>query len=141
MSAARRRGPWWLLPLVALVAGIAVERLVVTDEEQIERLLADAFRAVKDREPERLRPLLADDFEHEGRGPDEAVAEVRRQIQRHAPTLLELEHGAIVVARDRAEVEVRVRAFAYGAGWTARVRLTLAEGPDGWLVLSAVRTE
>jgi hypothetical protein len=139
--AQRRLAGGWPLLLLALGLGFLVERLVVTDTEAIEALLDEARAALKERAVERLRPLLAEDFQHAGRGPDEAVAEARRLIERHRPTLLEIDPGPIVVGRGRAEVDVRVRALAYGGGYVGGLRLVLAQDPDGWRILSAEQVD
>ena len=132
----RRLAGGWPLVLLALGLGVLVERLVVTDTEAIEALLDSAQAALRERALERLRPLLSEDFEHSGRGPDEAVEEARRLIERHRPTLLEIDPGPIVLDRGRAEVDVSVRALAYGGGYTGSLRLVLRHEDTGWRVLS-----
>jgi hypothetical protein len=136
---ARRSG--LLLLLVAAGLGLVVERLVVTDEEAVAQVIDDAIRGLKDRTPRRLLPLLAESFRFEGRTPEETVDFVQRMLDRHKPTLLELERGAIVTSRSRAEATVHVRALAYGGGWVGRVTLALEEGPDGWRIVEALRAE
>lgn len=140
MNPVSRRSGWVLLLLAATV-GLVVERLVVTDEEAVARVLDDAIRGLKDRTPRRLLPLLAESFRFEGRTPEETVDFVTRLLDRHKPTLLELERGAIVTARSRAEATVHVRALGYGGGWFGRVTLALEEGPHGWRIVQALRAE
>jgi hypothetical protein len=119
------------------VVGFAIERLVVTDTEAIENLLADAFRSVKSRELTRLRPLLSEDFRYRDRGPDDAVSEAVRLVERHKPTLIELSRGPIVVAAPNAEAEVDVRVFGHGGAWLGRLVLTLRKEDGTWRVLTA----
>jgi|GEM_PF-6871712 len=133
----RRLAGGWPLVLLALGLGVLVERLVVTDTETIEALLERAQAALRERAPERLRQLLSEDFEHSGRGPDEAVEEARRLIERHRPTLIEIDPGPIVVGRGQAEVDVVVRALAYGGSSWWGFRLVLRHEDSGWRVLSA----
>src|SRR5262245_56716570 len=100
--------------LLAVGLGILIERLVVTDAEAIEALLEEANDAAKDREWRRLRPLLSDDFTWQGRDADATVAEIERLAERNRPTWIEMRWGAIAPARLRCDVEVEVRAAAYG---------------------------
>lgn len=137
----RRLAGGWPLVLLALGLGVLVERLVVTDTEAIEALLDSAQEALRERALERLRPLLSEDFEHSGRGPDEAVEEARRLIERHRPTLLEIDPGPIVVGRGRAEVDVVVRTLAYGGGTRWGFRLVLRQESSDWQILSAEQVE
>jgi hypothetical protein len=121
--------------LLALGIGVLVERLVVTDTEAVEALIADAFDRLKERDVTGLRPLLSDDFEHRGRGPDEALAHAQGLIDRHKPTLLELRRGPVVAVAPRAQAEVDVKALAYGGGWIGRLRLTLRKESAGWRIV------
>jgi hypothetical protein len=133
----RRRVGGWPLLVLALGLGVLVERLVVTDTEAVEALLDEAIAAVKARELGRLRPLLADDFDFHGRGPEAALAEAQRLLDRHRPTLLELTPGPVVVAGSRAEVLLKVRALAYGGAYAGWLALGLVRERTGWRLLSA----
>lgn len=109
---------------------------MVTDTEAVEALVAEAFTHLKERDLASLRPLLSDDFDYRGQGPDEALAEAQRQIDRHKPTLIELKRGPIVAVAPKAEAEVDVKALGYGGGWIGRLRLGLRKEAAGWRILS-----
>jgi hypothetical protein len=121
--------------LIAVGLGVLIERLVVTDTEAIEALLEEARDAAKDREWNRLRPLLSDSFTWHGLGPDETVAELTRLAERNRPTLIEVNWGAVAPSRLRCEVDVEVRAFAYGGRYGGTVRVVFAKERDGWRLL------
>src|SRR5262245_3409194 len=121
--------------LIAIGLGVLIERLVVTDTEAIEALLEEARDAAKERQWSRLPPLLSDPSTGYGRGPDETVAELTRLAERNRPTLIDVEWGAIAPARLRCEVDVEVRAFAYGGRYGGTVRVIFAKEPDGWRLL------
>lgn len=137
----RPRGRSLLLAfLLAVGLGILVERLIVTDTEAIEALLEELRDAAKDREWNRLRPVLSDDFAWGQYGPDETVSEIERLVHRYPPTRIEVEWGAVAPARLRCEVDATVRAFGYGGAWLGKVRLTFAREKDGWRLLEAQPT-
>lgn len=133
-----RRGPLPLVLLLAVALGVVIERLVVTDAEALEQLLRDAREAVTERAFERLRPLLSDDFEWQGLGPDDALARVARLTDRAKPTRLVVDWGEVIVAGDRANVRLRVQVWVHGGAYPGEAQLTFAREPQGWRVIQAV---
>ncbi len=127
------------LLLLVLAVGLCwlVERLIVTDTEAIEALLDEALEAARARRLAPVRVHLAEDFLHQGRGPDEALAEAQRLLDTYQPTLLDLRRGPIVVAAPRAEAEIDMRVVAMAGLYAGRMGLVLRKDDGRWRIVEA----
>ena len=127
-----------LLALVVLVgaAAFAVERLVVTDAEAVERTLEDAAAAVTRGDWAAFTAAVVDDFADRGQDKASFVAWAQDLWRRSQAKSVEVDVGDVRVEGDRAAARVVVRPGVPWAGVRVPGRVDLVRAGDGWRIES-----
>ena len=127
-----------LLVLLGTVAlGIAIERLVVTDVEAIEGLVADGETAFNERNFADLAPLLHPDFEFGGRDRAATLEYLERLARRFQAAGADVVLDEPQVSGDEAQASARVRLRVLNQFSELPVSLQFVRLEDGWVLRSA----
>jgi len=118
--------------LVLVLAAYGIERLIVTDAEELQTLAEDAATAVQGRDWTGLASLLDEDFTYAGRDRAATLAYVRSLVSRYQPTATRIDLTAIEIDGDEAQAEGLVRATALGRSAGLEVRAWFRRTADGW---------
>ncbi len=125
------RAPLLTLVVLALLV-FGIERLIVTDSEQIERLAEEASEAIRSQAWERLAGLLHEDFTYEQRDGPETVEHVRRLVKKYKPTDVGIALFEIEVVGEEARARGVVRGTALGRPARVPESAWFKETDDGW---------
>lgn len=96
-------GPFWLRLLLVVGLALGLERLIVTDAEELEDLAREAAAAAQAGDRAGLEALLAADFAYAGRGREAALDEAERLWRRYRPARIEVDLARIEVEGDHAQ--------------------------------------
>ena len=114
---------------------MAIERLIVTDQEAIEEVGRELGRTAGTEDWSAFEALLHPEFEYEGRKRPEAVAYLRGLVRKYKPIGLEVSVFGLEVEGNRATGFGKVKANVYGKRQRIRIEVTFERGPeDTWLL-------
>lgn len=124
--------PLFLVLLGVVALGFLVERLIVTDAEAIENLVAEAEQAFNEERFEDLLDILNPDFRFGERDRDGTVAYLRRQAKRFETAGIDVVLDAPRIEGDEATAGARVRVRAMSQLGVVPVSLRFARTEAGW---------
>lgn len=119
-----------LLLVGALVFGL--ERLIVTDAEEIEQLGRDAAKAIQTEAWPWLEQMLVEDFVYERRDRTETIEHIRSLVRKYKPTDVGIAFLEIKVEDGAATAKAVVRGTALGRPARVPVDAWFRETDDGW---------
>jgi hypothetical protein len=125
--------------VLLLVAGlvVAIERLIVTDEEAVEDALLGAVDAVGAGDFDALLEAIHPGYEAGGRDREELVAYVRSLWRLYAPRDLSADVEQVTFEDDdTATARMRVRAWSAGRPWLVVLDVDLLSDDDAWRIRS-----
>ena len=120
---------------MAALAAWGIERLVVTDAEAVEALLAADEAAIRSGDWDTVRTSIAPEYEERGRDREAIVRWARDLWKASRATTLSIRTDDVRVEGDRAAARVTV---SPGSPWTGQRfggRVDLERTPEGWRIV------
>jgi hypothetical protein len=125
------RSPLLGLLVVGLIV-FGLERLIVTDAEEIEQLGRNAAKAIQTEAWDWLEQMLVEDFAYERRDRAETVQHIRSLVRKYKPTDVGIAFLEIKVDGQEATAKAVVRGTALGRPARVPVDAWFRETEDGW---------
>ena len=129
--------PLLLALLGALAVGFLIERLIVTDIEAIENLVADAESAFNEGRLGDLVDILDPEFRYGTRNRDETIAHLERLAKQFQAAGIVVVLDAPRIDGDEATANGRVRLRVLSQLSVVPVSLRFVRGEGGWLFKGA----
>jgi hypothetical protein len=123
-----------LAALAAVVVGVVVERLIVTDREAITATIEDDAAAVSRDDWDAVARTIADDYSEGGRDKAALIEWARRLWRSSGAARVSIDVGDIRVEGDHAAARIVVRPGSRLSGFEFPGRLDFVRTHDGWRI-------